>query len=116
MVGVNDALRHEVDVLARLRVEAEIVLILFEDLADYNRAVLAGIDGDLARRPRERLADDLDAVLLVLVVGAKLLERFGGAQERNAAARQDAFLDGGAGGVQQSTWCRPGVSLNEKLT
>jgi hypothetical protein len=31
-------------------------------------------------------------VLLILIVGADFLEHFAGAQERNAAARQDAFL------------------------
>src|SRR4030095_4115240 len=43
--------------------------------ADDHRAVLARIDGDLARRGRERLAHDLDAGLLVVVLGADLLQR-----------------------------------------
>ena len=47
----------------------------------------------------ERLAHDLDAGLLVVVLRADLLERLAGAQQRNAAARQDAFLDRGAGRV-----------------
>src|SRR5260221_853341 len=33
---------------------------------------LAGIDGDLARRPGERLADDLDAGLLVVILRTDL--------------------------------------------
>ena len=86
-------------VLAGLRVEAVGVLILLEDLADDDRAVLARIDGDLARRGRQRLAHDLDAGLLVVVLGADLLQRLDGAQQRNAAARQDAFLDRRAGRV-----------------
>ena len=44
----------------------------------------------------DRLAHDLDAGLLVVVVGADL-EGLAGAQQRDAAARQDAFLDRGAG-------------------
>ena len=80
-----------------LRVEAEAVGILLQDLADDDRAILAGVDRDLARRPGERFLDDLHAVLLVLVRSATLLERLGGAQQRDAAAWQDAFLDGGAG-------------------
>src|ERR1041385_214307 len=64
---VDDALRHQVRVLTRLRVEAEAVLILLEDLADDNRAVLARIEGDLAGRSGQRLADDLDAGLLVVL-------------------------------------------------
>ena len=76
--GVDDALGHEVAVLAVLSVEAVIVLLLVEDLADHNGAVLAGIDGDLARRPGQRLADDLDAVLLVVIGGADPLDRLDG--------------------------------------
>src|SRR5579883_1636499 len=94
---IDDALGHHVDVLARLRVEAEVVLILLEDLAHHHRAVLAGIDGDLAGRIGDRLTDNLDTVLLVFVLGADALERLDRAQERDAAARQDAFLDRGAG-------------------
>ena len=45
----------------------------------------------------ERLAHDLDAGLLVVVLRAQLLQHLGGAQQRDAAARQDAFLDRGAG-------------------
>ena len=67
---IDDALRHHVDVLARLGVVAVVVLILLQDLADHHRAVLARIEGDLARRPGERLAHDLHAGLLVVVAGA----------------------------------------------
>ncbi len=55
--------------------------------------------GDLTRRPCYRLFDDLDAVLLVFVCSLDSLERLDGAQQRDAAARQDAFLDRGAGCV-----------------
>src|SRR5262245_10955832 len=96
---VDDALRDEIAVLARLRVIAVGVGVLLQDLADHDRAVLAGIDGDLARGPADRLTDDLDAGLLVVVVGANLLERLACAQQRHAPARQDAFLDRGAGRV-----------------
>src|SRR5262249_36608633 len=98
---VDDALLHQVDIFAGLGVEAEAVILLLQDLADDHRAVLTGIDGDLARRPGDRLAHDLDAGLLVVVVRAQPLERFGGAQQGDAAARQDAFLDRGAGGVHR---------------
>jgi hypothetical protein len=49
------------------------------------------IEGDLACRPGERLANHFDTVLLILIVGSDFLEHFAGAQERDAAARQDAF-------------------------
>src|SRR5262249_57696143 len=96
---VDDALRDEIAVLARLRVIAVGVGVLLQDLADHDRAVLAGIDGDLARGPGDRLTDDVDAGLLVVVVGANLLERLACAQQRHAPARQDAFLNRGAGRV-----------------
>src|SRR5712692_2683061 len=90
---VDDALRDQVDVFAGLRVEAVGVLVLLEDLADDNRAVLARVDRDLARRPGERLADDLDAGLLVVVRGLDALELLGGTEQGDAAARNDAFFN-----------------------
>src|SRR6185295_8465293 len=90
---VDDALGDQVDVFAGLRVEAVGILILLEDLADDHRTVLASIDGDLAGWRGERLADDLDAGLLVVVLGAKSLEMLGGAQQGDAAARHDAFFN-----------------------
>src|SRR5882672_4540989 len=90
---VDDALGDQVDVFARLRVEAVGVLILLEDLADDDRAVLARVDRDLARRPGERLADDLDAGLLVVVRCLDALELLGGTEQGDAAARHDAFFN-----------------------
>src|ERR1700756_3799165 len=90
---VDDALGDQVAVLAGLRVEAVGVLILLQDLADDDRAVLAGIDRDLAGWPGQRLAHDLDAGLLVVVFGADALEMLGGTKQGDAAAWQDAFLD-----------------------
>ena len=65
---VDDALREHVDVLAILGVEAEGVLVLLQDLADDDRAILTGIGRDLAGRGLRRLAHDLDAGLLVVVL------------------------------------------------
>src|SRR6478735_4623004 len=90
---VDDALGNQVDVFAGLRVEAVGILILLEDLADDHRTVFASIDGDLAGWIRQRLADNFDAGLLVVVLGAKSLEMLGGAQQGDAAARHDAFLN-----------------------
>src|SRR6266852_7893975 len=98
---VDDALGDEIDVLAVLGVEAVRVLVLLKDLADDDRPVFARIDGDLARRPGECLAHDLDTGFLVVVLRAYLLQYFAGAQECDAAAWQDAFLDCGAGRVHR---------------
>src|SRR5208337_2958126 len=48
----------------------------------------------------ERAQHDLDAGLLVGVLALELGDRGLGAQQRNAAARNDAFLDRRAGGVE----------------
>ena len=98
---VDDALLDHVDVFAVLGVEAEAVVLLLDDLADDHRTVLAGVGRDLAGRSLDRLAHDLDAGPLVVVVRADLLEHFGRAQQRHAAARQDAFFDRRAGGVHR---------------
>ena len=71
---VDDTLAHQVAVLARLRIVAVRILVLVHDLADHDRAVSPGIDCDLAGRGLDRLAHDLDAVLLVLVLGLEVLE------------------------------------------
>src|ERR1700722_10840105 len=89
---VDDALGDQVAVFAGLAVEAEGILILFEDLADDHRAIFASVDGDLASRPGESLAHDLDAGLLVVVLGADALELLGSTQQGDAAARNDAFF------------------------
>src|ERR1700751_854795 len=94
---VDDALLYQVSVIGILSVEPERILGLLQDFPDDDRAILAGIDGDLARRSRERLAHDLDAMLLVFVLRTHALERLGGAQERHAAAGQDALFDCRAG-------------------
>src|SRR6202166_3081440 len=91
--GVDDALLDEVAVFAGLRVEAVRIRLVLEDLADDDGAVFARVDRDLAGRRGQRLAHDLDAGLLVVVLGAQALELLGGAQQGDAAARYDAFFD-----------------------
>src|ERR1700730_10303790 len=94
---IDDAFLDQVAILAGLRVIAEHILLVLQDLADHDRAVLASIERDLACRPGERLPDNLDSGLLVSIGRGQLAERLGRAQERDPAARQDAFLDRGAG-------------------
>src|SRR6476620_8818035 len=90
---VDNARRDQVDIFAGLRVEAVVVLILLEDLADDDRAVFTCVDSDLAGRPGQRLAHDLDAGLLVVVLGANALKVLGGTEQGDAAARDDAFFN-----------------------
>src|SRR5665647_1495598 len=95
--GVDDALLDEVAVFAGLRVEAVSIRLVLEDLADDDGTVFARVDRDLARRPGQRLAHDLDAGLLVVVLGAQALELLGSTQQGDAAARYDAFFNGRTG-------------------
>ena len=70
------------------------------DLFDDDGAVAAGVGGNLADGLLKRPHDDFDAQFLVasgLLAGG--VEGVGGPQTHHAAARHDAFLDGGPCGV-----------------
>ena len=71
------------------------------DLADDDRALDACVFGDLADRRLERPEHDVDAGLDVGILVAELADRGLGAQERDAAARNDAFLDRRLGRVHR---------------
>ena len=64
---IDNALAHEIAEFAGLSVEAIGISVLVQDLADHDRAILARIDYNLARRPAQCLPHDLDTVPLVLV-------------------------------------------------
>src|SRR5262249_30113497 len=61
----------------------------------------AGLAGDLADRRLERLQHDVDAGLDVRIVVVDLADRLLGAQQRDAAARDDALFHRSAGGVER---------------
>src|SRR5215204_2324446 len=98
--GIDDPGGEHVDVLFGLRVEAEGLRLVVGDPADHDRALDAGVLGDLADRSLERLQHDVEAGLDVRVLVLRLVDRLLGAQQRHAAARHDAFLDSRAGGVE----------------
>ena len=77
---VDDALGHQVTVLAFLGIIAIGVRVILADLADDDRSILASIDGDLASRRTERFPDDVDASLLIVVLGSQFAERLDGPQ------------------------------------
>ena len=90
------------DVLAVLRVEAVGVLILFQDLADDDRAVLARVDARSGGpEPESALRTISTPVFWSSFCVRIFFERLAGAQQRDAAARQDAFLDRRAGRVHR---------------
>ena len=98
---IDDAKLDEIAIFAGLRVIAVVVVAAFEQLADHHRAIRAGVLDDLARRGLDRLADDVDAGLLIGVLDLHRVEGLDGAQQGDAAARRDAFLDGRAGRVER---------------
>src|SRR4029079_12054145 len=98
---VDHAGFDEVLILFGLGVEALGRVIAFEQLARDDRAVMAGVAGNLADQGRQRLADNVDAAGLVVIGAVHALERLGGVEERGTAARNDAFLDRGAGRVKR---------------
>src|SRR5690606_26556525 len=98
---VDDALAEQIAVRPALGVVAPIVGAILEDLAHDDRTILTGILRDLARRRLHSAADDVDANLLVLVLDLESIERLQRAQQRHAAARHDAFLNGRTRGVKR---------------
>src|SRR5690349_5783891 len=97
---IDHALLDEVAVLAGRSVEAEGIIVLVDDLAHDHGAVLASILGNLPRGHLKSAPYDAHADLLVVVRGVELVENFLAADERHAAAGQNALLDRRAGCVQ----------------
>src|ERR1700744_832437 len=73
------------------------VIPIWRARADSAGTIFTRVDRDLAGRSGQRLAHDLDAGLLVVVLGADALELLGSTEQGDAAARQDTFLDSRAG-------------------
>src|SRR5207248_2048927 len=98
---IDDALGDHVDILLGLGVKTERLRLVLENLADHDRAFDPGILGDLAHRSFQRFQHDINAGLHVGILVVDAADRLLGAQQRDAAARHDAFLHGCAGGVQR---------------
>src|SRR5262249_47525440 len=71
---IDNAERNEVAKFADLRIIAVPIFSGFEQLADPHRAVPAGIVDDLARRHLNRLANDVDAGLLIGILDLDRVE------------------------------------------
>src|SRR5271165_6732588 len=83
---IDDPGRHHVLVVARLRVIAEVRLVLVGQLADDDRALDTGILRDLPDWRLNRLADDVNPDLLVVVRGVESGENLAGKEQRYATA------------------------------
>jgi hypothetical protein len=75
---VDDALRHQVCHTRRSARHSRGVGVLVQDLTNDDRAIIAGVNRDLARWPGERLLDDVNAGSLIVVFcmkGGRVLGR-----------------------------------------
>src|SRR5207248_2789453 len=95
-----DARGNEVDDLAAPRVEA-LALLRLADVVDHDRALQTGILGDLTQRLLERAANDAGAGPLVGLAQRVCLDRILRGQQRDAAPRDDALLEGRPSGLQR---------------
>ena len=91
--GVDNPPRDQIAELASLRIEAEAIVVGVENLGDDDRAVCSGIGGNLPGGPGDRLPDDGDAGLLIVILGLEIAGELACPQQGDAAARQDAFFD-----------------------
>src|SRR5436305_4587083 len=98
---VDDAGLQHIDVGAALRVEALTGLALVQQLADDGRPLRSGVFDYLPRRRLQCATDDVDANLLVVVLGVQPAEPLAGVQQRDTAAGNNAFLDRRAGRVHR---------------
>src|SRR5437879_6494821 len=98
---VDDAGRDQILVLVGLGVVAEVQLGRLLHLPHDDCALGTRVLHDDPDRLLERAADDVDAGLLVVICAPDLVERLLAPQQRYPAARHDALLDRGAGGVQR---------------
>ena len=97
---VDHAVGEHVAIFFGLGVEAELDVIAFADLAGHDRTVNTGVLCDLTQRRFQRLADDRDADVLVVVLAGQTFEGLRALNQGHTAADDDAFLDGCAGRVQ----------------
>lgn len=102
--GIKDTGRDHVNVLALGTVEAlvEVIDILVLELADDDRALKTGVLNNGSGRAGDGVSDDAHTKLLVKVGGLEVLESVdGGLDEGSTTAREDALLNGSAGGVER---------------
>src|SRR5208283_3290229 len=95
---VDHASLHQVNILASICVEAEVLVLGVADLADHYRAFKAGVVRDLPSWLFQSAANDAHAYELV-ALSLDLLKSRERAEQRGTAAGNDAFLNGCTGGV-----------------
>src|SRR3569623_1899106 len=96
---IQEAHRHHVAVFAGGGV-VTVVTFAFLNLVENHGLLVAGFGHDLAQRLFHRAVRDRDADILVVIVALEPLLALQGANQCDAAARDDAFIHCGAGRVQ----------------
>src|SRR5690606_797159 len=96
---IQDAEFDHVAVFAGGRV-VTVVALAFGDLVEDHARLFTGIGDDLAQRRFHRATGDLDTVVLVFVVALELGQAGQRTDQRDATARDHAFLDRRTRGVQ----------------
>ena len=98
---VDDAELEHVAIFFGLRVEAEGCRSCFPDLASHDRAVDAGVLGDLAQRSFQRARTMSMPAFWSAFATVKPSSTLPGLDQGHAAADDDAFLNGRTGRVQR---------------
>ena len=96
---VENAHGNHVAEFACLSVVAEVAFAL-SDGVHHDARFIAGIGDDLTQRLFHGAQNDADTSVLFVIVALDVLDGEFGADERDAAARDDAFFNGSASGVQ----------------
>src|SRR6185437_3321006 len=97
--GIDDAGLNQVLELVGLGVVAEVRFFRFTNLADHNRAFLAGVVDNLSERLFQSALHNFHAGHLIIVLDFEIIECRRATHQSNAAARDNAFFHGCAGRV-----------------
>src|ERR1700755_511776 len=100
---VDHAGSDEVFELLGCGVVAVAEAVVSADIFHDHGALFTGVLRDLAERFFQRAAHDghTDLFVRIVTAGLKVVERLAGANQRDTAARNDAFFHGGAGSVHR---------------
>src|SRR6476659_10211784 len=85
--GVDDSSFYQIAELARLRIEAKAIVVRVENLRDDDRAVCSRIGCNLPSWPSDRLLDDVNAGLLIVILGFEIADELACPQQGDAATR-----------------------------
>lgn len=97
---INDSSLHHVNEYAVESVVASVGVVGLDDLVDNDRSIHASVLGDLKHGLNERVPDDLDTLLLVLICDGDIVKAIEASDKSGATAGNNALFDGSAGGAK----------------